>query len=179
MWKTDWEATHHGRSFAGHFTHFPDPFLKVNKRQFVSTISQLRTGHGYFNTYLARVSTERAEQEGCSCGAEQQTPDHLLYDCTNFKEQRKELLKECATTHSNTPLRHINLLYDRKAIRHLEAYLRNTGIATRRRGIETGTSQGEGSEDGEAPYLGREGEEHEGEERQEMGYWDEGAERRG
>src|SRR5690606_33050669 len=114
----------HGRSFHGHFTHLPDPFLKVNQRRFVFTVSQLRTGHGHFNKYLVNIPTAEVTSEECPCGAARQTPDHPLYDYINFNVQRQTLVANCSSTHSNMQLHHINLLYNSKIVGHLEVFLK-------------------------------------------------------
>ncbi|UYV75027.1 hypothetical protein LAZ67_12002141 [Cordylochernes scorpioides] len=49
---------------------------------------QFFTGHGDFNTYLFRIG--KIGSPACSCGNEQQTPEHLLIDCPLTSDLREE-----------------------------------------------------------------------------------------
>jgi hypothetical protein len=50
----------HAQWLSGTFTTKSDLFFATNDRKLVSAITQLRTGHGYFNSYLHGIS--RAEE---------------------------------------------------------------------------------------------------------------------
>ncbi|UYV77834.1 hypothetical protein LAZ67_15002513, partial [Cordylochernes scorpioides] len=49
---------------------------------------QFLTGHGDFNTYLFRIG--KIGSPACTCGNEQQTPEHLLIDCPLTSDLREE-----------------------------------------------------------------------------------------
>ncbi|UYV81049.1 hypothetical protein LAZ67_19002635 [Cordylochernes scorpioides] len=49
---------------------------------------QYFTGHGDFNTYLFRIG--KIGSPACTCGNEQQTPEHLLIDCPLTSDLREE-----------------------------------------------------------------------------------------
>ncbi|UYV82116.1 hypothetical protein LAZ67_21000927, partial [Cordylochernes scorpioides] len=49
---------------------------------------QFFTGHGDFNTYLFRIG--KIGSPACTCGNEQQTPEHLLIDCPLTSDLREE-----------------------------------------------------------------------------------------
>jgi len=67
------------RIYYGHFRMKPDKIFQTDNRILISTVTQLRTGHGYFNSYLSKIPTSDVEDRGCSCnGAPPQTPAHLI-----------------------------------------------------------------------------------------------------
>jgi hypothetical protein len=65
--------------------------LKLSK-PITSTITQLRTGHGYFRAYLSNIPTsEYYNNPTCTCGAIAQTPLHLLLYCRHKRAKRQEI----------------------------------------------------------------------------------------
>ena len=57
-----------------------------------STIIQLKLGHGYFKSYLVRLSNWVSDIcSFCSC---EENPEHLLLNCTRFNKERKEIKTE-------------------------------------------------------------------------------------
>jgi hypothetical protein len=68
-----------GREYFGHFPSKPDKIFQTYNWTLISTATQLRTGHGYFNRYLSKIPTSNVEDTGCSCsGSPPQTPAHLI-----------------------------------------------------------------------------------------------------
>src|SRR5215213_10711712 len=108
---------------------------RLSERQFdrfeksiASRITQLRTGHGYMNTYLRDIGSTNSEK--CSCGANKQNTEHILLSCRKYSVQRKtmkEILKQRLSVHA--------LLYTERGIRATADFLRTTD-AVRRFGYE-------------------------------------------
>ena len=128
-WTHHWHTTHNGSSYEGEPRLKLDDPLKLLPRFETSTIVQLRTGHGYFNSYLATKSTARTKIPftTCQCKAPDQTPKHLLLYCIRYKEERQKLRKYTApflfTTYS--------ILHSSKGVKALAAFLRHTMVAKR------------------------------------------------
>lgn len=130
-WEVHWQTQNSGKHFQGGFTPHPDAILKTNQRLFVATVCQMRTGHGHFNSYLINIPKSGITTTACKCGSRYQTPYHLLYECSSFKEARRELANSCSPGYSNTPLHHINLLYNSKTVQYLQEFLKSSRICTR------------------------------------------------
>jgi hypothetical protein len=86
-----------------------DLFFGTNDRKLVSAITQLGTGHGYFNSYA-------------------QTPRHLILSCRHSWEERKALNEGFA---KRRKLCFQLLLYGKTGLEPLRDYLVATGIARR------------------------------------------------
>jgi hypothetical protein len=54
-----------------------------------STIIQLKIGHGYFKSYLIRLSDYF--NDNCLSCETRENPEHLLMHCKKYQEIRKEL----------------------------------------------------------------------------------------
>jgi len=81
-WKAKWKQAKKGRSYHGQPALKPSAPLRGNiPRRTASTITQMRTGHGYTKSYLARIPTNNIEDSKCKCGFNNQTPQHLLLEC--------------------------------------------------------------------------------------------------
>jgi len=65
-------------------------------RRITSQLVAIRTGDGFFRSYMARIpgTTLKIPGANCTCGAPEQTPKHLLLHCGGFKEERKELINQ-------------------------------------------------------------------------------------
>ncbi len=100
---------------------------KVDKLTY-STFIQLKIGHGYFRSYLQRLSEDDSNKCYGICTASQ-TPEHLLLNCKHYRAEQIKL-KEKAQL-KNTDI--ILTLFATKIgrIATLE-YLQNTRIATRK-----------------------------------------------
>ena len=78
-----------GREYYRHFRLKPDKIFQKDNRMLISTVTQPRTGHGYFNSYLSKIPTSNVEDKGCSCsGAPPQTPAHLILRCHQHAKAR-------------------------------------------------------------------------------------------
>ena len=94
-WTRLWKSSTPSKNYQGAPKIQLDQSIKDLPRFDSATIVQLRTGHGYFNSYLATKSTARKQipSERCQCGYAQQTPEHLILHCSRYKEQRRHLHK--------------------------------------------------------------------------------------
>ena len=59
------------------------------KREVASTYYQLKTGHGYLKSYLARIG--KAASNKCRCGRPE-TTQHLLRSCRDLNIARRAIL---------------------------------------------------------------------------------------
>jgi hypothetical protein len=63
-------------------------------------LTQLRTGHNWLSSYRKKVGYGDGDQ--CVCGA-QETVTHMLVDCPNLKEPRRELRREFGDAFNSVP----------------------------------------------------------------------------
>src|SRR5438309_977118 len=98
-------------------------------RHQVATLTQLRTGHGYFNSYLERIPSSEIKSPHCTCGRKHQTAEHRLLYCSLYKKERK--LKEMARSLKTIPLTKTTVLHTLKGIKVLMTFLQSTNVATR------------------------------------------------
>jgi ribonuclease HI len=129
-WRRWWDTTEQkGHEYFGQFRVKPDKIFEMDNRSLISTVTQLRTGHGYFNSYLQRIPTSQIEDRGCSCnGAPPQTPAHLILRCPRYKAARALMRQET----SRIPKLRIDLLlYTNMGANAMAQYIRRTGVATR------------------------------------------------
>jgi hypothetical protein len=128
-WQHTWESRPKGTNYTGPFKKKPDQFFFTGNRKLVSAITQLRTGHGYFNSYFHGIPSAEIGSPLCSCRAgEHQTARHLILSCLHSWEERKELNRSFGRRQK---LRLQPLLYAKNGFRPLQDYLVATGIATR------------------------------------------------
>jgi ribonuclease HI len=126
-WMREWELSHHGRSYHGKPTLRFGDFYRKGSRQQTSQLLAMRTGHGYFKSYLHRIPSSAIDNPRCSCGSASQTPKHLLLDCRHFRRQRKELKR----TVGQLPMDLHTLLHTKKGLEATAEFLAETGIGTR------------------------------------------------
>jgi hypothetical protein len=60
--------------------------INMLNRKEHSTIFRLRTGHGGLRAHLHRIGLR--ESAACDCGADRETPEHILMVCPTYSEQR-------------------------------------------------------------------------------------------
>ena len=95
-WQSEWDGADYGR-----WTHqlIPDVAVWLN-RQHVEVdffLTQILSGHGFFRKYLHKRGFASSAQ--CpECGFEEQTAEHILFDCSRFEKARRETL-EVAEVH--------------------------------------------------------------------------------
>jgi hypothetical protein len=127
-WKQRWTKARTGRSYEGQPGTNLHPILRNYKsRRTVSTLIQMRTGHGYNRAYLSRIPTTKITTPRCTCGYRTQTPKHLLLYCKLYKSERKKM----QTTIKPHPLTWRIAMFTTKGIKASITFLEETGIATR------------------------------------------------
>jgi ribonuclease HI len=129
----DWWMRHpaKGKNYVGTFRTKPDQIFTSGNRQFNSTVTQLRTGHGYFRSYLYKIPTNSVDSPHCPCRyGGPQSPEHLLLRCPLYQRERQRMRKEIGVVHPRYLWKY--LLYTDKAMKPLKHFLNDTHIATRR-----------------------------------------------
>ena len=130
MWQDTWSTAEKGHSYLGELRLKLDAAIATNKRFDTATIVQLRTGHGYFNSYLATTKSsahKKIPSERCNCRAPHQTPEHLLLYCIRYSEERKTLRKSVR----GLPWRLQTVLHTPKGASATVVFLQQTGAAKR------------------------------------------------
>ena len=140
-WNIAWRHLNHGKSYRG------SPQANINKimaqlpKQVISAITQLKTGHGFFNSYLAKIPNSGVISTKCSCSPARQTPEHLLLNCKLYKSERRQLKKDLG----KFPLTTAMVLHTSIGLKALITFLTTTKIATRHgRTDEQGSRSGTG-----------------------------------
>ena len=89
---------------------------------------QLKFGHGYFNVYLKNLTNHSKISKCYKRCHEVQSPNHLLINCSHFRNQQAILIKNMK---SHTQL--IKALFTTtEGLKHLIDFLKSTNVATRR-----------------------------------------------
>ena len=91
-WQIEYEKSKKGRYYS-QFENAPKwkAFSKIQRKQTWSAYIQLKLGHGYFKSYLARFLDY---SDKCyTCGTKE-NPEHLILHCKNTRHIREELKKE-------------------------------------------------------------------------------------
>jgi hypothetical protein len=86
-WKTRWDNTPaelKGKTYVGDWKRTPDR-LFLEDRIVCSTITQLRTGHGHFGSFLHRMGFRDSDRCTCVAGP-RETPQHLLFSCLQYSK---------------------------------------------------------------------------------------------
>ncbi len=105
---------------------------KIDRLTF-STFIQLKMEHGYFKSYLHRLSENNSNKCYEICNA-RQTSKHLLLNCRHYRAEQIKLKKKAQLKNTDTILTLFIIKIERIAT--LE-YLKNTRIATRKWLLET------------------------------------------
>ena len=70
--------------------YFPDITARLNmKINPTHNFTLMVTGHGIINSYLHRFKI--SEAPSCPCGSQDQTTDHLLFECELLRKERNDL----------------------------------------------------------------------------------------
>jgi len=121
-WNELWEQRRSGKRYRGHPKRKLEPVLKNLPKRDTARITHLRTGHGYFKDYLARIPTSNVDSPRCSCGNHRHTPEHLLLFCANLKHQRKTMRKQL----SGLPFNLDTILYTSKGLEATIQFMRKS-----------------------------------------------------
>jgi hypothetical protein len=126
-WEASWETSKHGRSYHGFPSLRLSDFYRSQPRGNTSQMIGIRTGHGYFRSYLARIPSSKIATEDCFCGAARQTPKHLLLECKLYKQGREKMKKAGNFRRLAIPL----LLHTKKGLEVVSNFLSTHRIGTR------------------------------------------------
>jgi hypothetical protein len=89
-WQSVWNCTTEGNTTKEYFPTVAERLnMKISTNQHLTT---MLTGHGNIKSYLHRFKT--ITSPSCLCGKNDQTTDHLLYECALLKSQRHSLKKD-------------------------------------------------------------------------------------
>ena len=86
-WQREWD-----QSTKGQITkqYFPDITARLNmKLNLTHNFTLMVNGHGSINSYLHHFKIR--ETRSCPCGAQDQTIDHLLFECELLRKERNDL----------------------------------------------------------------------------------------
>jgi ribonuclease HI len=127
-WTKRWPTLNRGRQYHGRPATNIHPLLRNHpSRKLVSTVIQLRTGHGYTRQYLTRIPSSDISSATCPCGYRKQTPEHLLLNCKYYKTQRKTLKSKM----NPLPALWQTAMHTSRGLAATLPYLEDTGVGTR------------------------------------------------
>lgn len=128
-WKRDWEHRKTALRYHGTPTKKLDPMFATAPKRNSSRVVQVRSGHGYFNSYLFDKSRSQIQTPGCPCGNRRQTPEHLVLHCLRYKAARRQFLWPLIIRdHTDTPWLDV---YSRKGTQALLEFLEATSLCLR------------------------------------------------
>jgi hypothetical protein len=127
-WNTLWQNSKMKGKHYSQFECRPKWNLKARKlkKQVWSTYIQLKLGHGYFKSYLNRLSNY--DSDTCQVCNTRENPEHLLLHCRRYTQIRNKIkLKKQLSQLS------LKILFSSKLGQDfLFEFLKETGIATRK-----------------------------------------------
>jgi hypothetical protein len=87
MWQREWDQSPKGLVTKQYFPNIADR-LKM-KLNLTHNFTLMVTGHGNINSYVHRFKL--SDTPTCPCGTQDQTTDHLLFECERLQKERKVL----------------------------------------------------------------------------------------
>jgi large subunit ribosomal protein L7Ae len=111
-----WDQSTKGLATKQYFPSITDR-LKI-KLNLTHNFTLMVTGHGNINSYLHRFKL--SDTPTCPCGTQDQTTDHLLFECERLRKERKVLTTTIRKT-DVWPTSKTNLI-----VKHLKAFLQFT-----------------------------------------------------
>ncbi|KAJ4448399.1 hypothetical protein ANN_10415 [Periplaneta americana] len=119
-WESEWQNTINGAVAKSFF-----PSVKERLRVNIplnGKVTTFLTGHGKTGAYLYRFKLR--DNPSCACGAEEQTVDHLLFECPKLDKERlafqREMLRKTGKLSSKTGSSHKETYAILKALEQLE-----------------------------------------------------------
>ena len=97
-WNTQWERRSTALAFPGSPRRIVLPSLAHCSKNLASRLIQIRSGHGFFNAYLARIPTTTVLTPQCPCGNSSQTAEHIVLYCKRYREPRRRHLQSLIVT---------------------------------------------------------------------------------
>ena len=107
------------------------PCKVIAPKSYYAALNQLKTGHGYFRSYLAKRSRNHQNNTcfGQCTDRYLQSPAHLLLSCPTYRKQRAELYKTFDINRSSLSLS--GLLGTETIYKFTLNFIQATGISTR------------------------------------------------
>ena len=126
-WNARWPTMKRGHSYHGRPANNIHPLLRNHpSRKLVSTVIQMRTGHGGDRQYLARIPTSSIESQICPCGYRRQSSGHLLLDCKYYKPERRRMKQKIKPL----PLTWHMAMHTGKGFQAVLKFLERTGVGS-------------------------------------------------
>lgn len=106
-WQERWEREEKGREL---FRFFPDvgERMKAHWVEPDHATSQILTGHGCFRKRLKDMALNSTSE--CGCGAQDETRDHVLWECPLYADLRTEMLDAIVRQGAEGPVYHADLV---------------------------------------------------------------------
>jgi ribonuclease HI len=128
-WHETWSQRKTALAYKGSPSKKVDPALASASKHDSARVIQIRSGHGYFNSYLSNIPTSSVLSSGCPCGNPRQTAEHLVLYCTRFKQARLLHLREWIV---ESPGRERWMdIYCRKGTQALLSFVKATSLCLR------------------------------------------------
>ena len=105
---------------------------KIVKKQVFSSLFQLKSGHGYFKSYLNRAPD--ACPDICFICNTKENPEHLILNCKRYSSIRNKIKVEKQLSQLSLKI----LFSSKKGEEFLFEYIKQTGIATRQNLLQNG-----------------------------------------
>lgn len=115
MWQQQWTDSRNGAISKAYF-----PSVKNRLRQkipFFPEFTAIVTGHGKLRAYLHRFRL--SDNPICPCGEEEQTADHVVFQCKKLYKERKEMSKRIRNIGGDWPTTH-----DKLVSKYLQIFVR-------------------------------------------------------
>jgi ribonuclease HI len=93
-WHQKWSHRKTALLYEGSPNKKVDPAMATASKREAARVIQIRSGHGYFNSYLANIPASSVLTSSCPCGNPRQTAEHLVLFCTRYKQARRQHLRE-------------------------------------------------------------------------------------
>ena len=106
QWEREWQSTPKGEVTKSFFPTVKDR-MKVNL-PLTPNVTTLLTGHGKLKSYFHRFKI--LDNPTCTCGADQQNVDHIIYDCIKFAAERTSLVNSIQNKGGKWPATKSDLL---------------------------------------------------------------------
>jgi hypothetical protein len=91
-WQREWDTTTKGRITKDYFPKVPERVhTKIHPTQ---NFTIMVTGHGNIKSYLYRFKI--IDAPNCPCGNDNQTTEHILFECAILHEDRERLIAAVA-----------------------------------------------------------------------------------
>ena len=129
---TDWnEIWSNSKLKSKHYTQFECKLkwkqsTRIVKKQIFSSYFQLKSGHGYFKSYLNRAPDSYLDI--CFIYNTKENPEHLLLHCKRYSSIRSRIKAEKQLNQLSLKI----LFSSKQGEDFLFKYVRQTGIATRK-----------------------------------------------